>query len=709
MSSLLSCFDFFAPFVTRRNQKARLQEVTPETLSALPAVQLAPTFDVPNVTSSVSKYKVGTAQALLKKLSKQHTESPVTTGSPIFRWTGFKIYTKKPVMAVLKEIKFLPKLDDLNQPFAAATMNLAEKDDAAKRSLSALLENRRFAISSIGHHNNEHEFVSKLDAIGGEYDSDSGNQFNGHSSTFISTKSDKSSETTLNDGEDAMAEEDIRLEERSQDDGDRSDNELDQVSEVSDDDHAEAEEYDRKYMEWVRSLAAGSYGEKKEEKDPQDMDDRKNSKAIHSIDDGAFKKALLDSLNLKSGSNRCRVLDRVEGGYHHVAFLSIRNRRKLTEYIVKVPLTGTPSIWKAEDAYMMRCEARTIAYIGTNTNLPVPKVVGFNDSCENELGAPYIVMTKLLGVSAYETWFGKDISAYSSHAGSADSPSEATAKKRATFIQSLARTMAELDKVEFNMIGMPNFDQNEEEPVFEHSGWHFYDGAFHQIKAVKSSKEFFLDRLEHIVPYNVTLGQFEGETVAQLQLARIDYRGMRRVLEIIYTSPPFVSSYKTTMDEKETFVLRHNDLDLQNILTDEDGNITGIIDWDQCRTAPRCVGPCSVPRFLNQDWYPAYSVYQSPYLIWSVDSYRTMYSTAMVEAQPADANLSAKSHMYQAAVDALYAGGNAADLVKKVISSIPTMRFVDTDQICSLLGHGTPQLEDYLRREIPKVFAPDAL
>ena len=54
--------------------------------------------------------------------------------------------------------------------------------------------------------------------------------------------------------------------------------------------------------------------------------------------------------------------------------------------------------------------------------------------------------------------------------------------------------------------------------------------------------------------------------------------------------------------EKETFVLAHPDLDTQNILTLEDGTLTGIIDWDWVAAIPSSVACHKFPEFLLADY-----------------------------------------------------------------------------------------------------------
>ncbi|KAH7390946.1 hypothetical protein DE146DRAFT_663128 [Phaeosphaeria sp. MPI-PUGE-AT-0046c] len=44
--------------------------------------------------------------------------------------------------------------------------------------------------------------------------------------------------------------------------------------------------------------------------------------------------------------------------------------------------------------------------------------------------------------------------------------------------------------------------------------------------------------------------------------------------------------------------------------------------------APLCVGYTSLPLFLRRDWLPEYSCLNRPYLTWSVERYRDIYTNA---------------------------------------------------------------------------------
>ncbi|KAF2128151.1 hypothetical protein P153DRAFT_343352 [Dothidotthia symphoricarpi CBS 119687] len=183
-----------------------------------------------------------------------------------------------------------------------------------------------------------------------------------------------------------------------------------------------------------------------------------------------------------------------------------------------------------------------------------------------------------------------------------------------------------------------------------------------------------------------------------------DHIGMPIIFDIVFAQPAFNPS------EPETFTIHHNDLDLQNILVDEDGNITGIIDWDRAMAAPRCAGAAAVPLFLQKDWLPNYlnTLDIWPHMAWNTHHYRELYAAALVEAGNPDAKYTIKSAIYQAALMAIYEGGDVYDFVKKLLQEIPQCR-VQAGEFCKALGSsiGWPAAEKMLTVELAKIFEPE--
>ena len=127
-----------------------------------------------------------------------------------------------------------------------------------------------------------------------------------------------------------------------------------------------------------------------------------------------------------------------------------------------------------------------------------------------------------------------------------------------------------------------------------------------------------------------------------------------------------------TETENETFVLCHPDFNSQNILIDEKGNLTGLIDWDDVQTYPRFLGYCRYPSFLTPDWdplmygYPGCPRYLSPE---ELVRYRQIYSDKMIQMLDREGNaiFAEKSHLYEAVWIASCDRMNRMEIMKKII------------------------------------------
>jgi hypothetical protein len=165
----------------------------------------------------------------------------------------------------------------------------------------------------------------------------------------------------------------------------------------------------------------------------------------------------------------------------------------------------------------------------------------------------------------------------------------------------------------------------------------------------------------------------------------------------------------------EDFTIWHPDLDLQNILTDENGNVTGIIDWDGAFLAPRCMGASSVPKFLNRDWFPAEvgGLYSFPNLIWRSDHYRSLYTAAMIHQAPMqehpDGHFISKSAIYTAALSCvmkLNGCGDIEDFVVKLLQSISRLNRIPVTEYLVELGRGLAEEEKLLKHDIAVMLEP---
>lgn len=58
-------------------------------------------------------------------------------------------------------------------------------------------------------------------------------------------------------------------------------------------------------------------------------------------------------------------------------------------YVVKIPSVGTAARWQKQDAYMLRSEFDTMKLIRESMKCPVPGVLAYSDTLDNDSGAPF--------------------------------------------------------------------------------------------------------------------------------------------------------------------------------------------------------------------------------------------------------------------------------------------------------------------------------
>ncbi|KAF3002484.1 hypothetical protein E8E13_005730 [Curvularia kusanoi] len=391
-----------------------------------------------------------------------------------------------------------------------------------------------------------------------------------------------------------------------------------------------------------------------------------------------------------------QVTARTCGTYHLVAFIAHADPDHTnTEWIIRIPGHGTPSHWKEADAYILEREVQLVEHVRQNTQAPVPHILAYSSSCENELGSPFTLMTKLPGKSAYEVWF--DSSYNPTYAfRTADVPSVATEKKRINFLRSLASTMTEIQKLSFDKIGMPAISEDGTIAVGPSYAWH-------DTEEPDEATEHCAFATTHAYTNTALVNDFVVEIPAEKTRTSCYQSGTRDILDIVFSQ----SVFNEGLSAPETFTIHHNDLDLQNILVDDEGNVTGIIDWDNAYAAPRCIGAAAVPIFLRSDWFPRYThaLNITPHMGWNEQHYREIYAAAMVEAGNPDAKYTSKSAIYQACIAAIYEGGDHEDLIEKLVRCIPDCR-IDIDDLKVGLGMGWSSAEEMLQRQFTKILEP---
>ncbi|KAF1923703.1 uncharacterized protein M421DRAFT_74579 [Didymella exigua CBS 183.55] len=438
---------------------------------------------------------------------------------------------------------------------------------------------------------------------------------------------------------------------------------------------------------------------------------------IELITDGSLRQLLRDSINQKPNRNvsldDCSIESRFRGGYNHIVMMAAVVNKRVKRYVVRIPAIGTKARWREGDAHNMRCEVSLTKYLNIERVVPVPKIVAFNNTLETIIGAPYILMKQMRGRPAQMIWY--DQPGNRTYETTSNVTPE-TEIKRLIFLRSLAFQMSKLEYLRFDKIGMPDFTDTlitDAKPNVT---------CAYRWKSPYEMKPEDLESDEQIFKY----GPFDSSQ--EYMTAGIDTKwpsthspdfdeypdtenmifGVRKLLNILYSHPLIATSTIAPLatEEPETFTLSHPDLDFQNILCDDEGNVTGIIDWEGCTTTPRCAGYSAVPDFLRRCWVPEHEASDMPHMDWQVDQYVQIYTDAMRDFTPRGAVYTRKSAMYNAIVRAV-AEGNAMDLCLKLFKQIPAMCGVNAQTFEGLIGKGCPEAEAFIKEKLEKLLAPD--
>lgn len=277
------------------------------------------------------------------------------------------------------------------------------------------------------------------------------------------------------------------------------------------------------------------------------------------------------------GSEPCNVSFHAEGAFNKLYLVEAPNRDR--SWLMRVTLPVCPH-------YKTRSEVASMKWVRENTDIPVPQVFDFDDSNDNEIGFEWILMEVMPGVSAWSRWRWLPM------------------EQKVLLTQRIAKLQAQLFRHKFPGACFRGI------------------GTLYPVTGIESppepgpmvTSEFFMGNR---IKYDVPRGPF-----------RSSHDWLKSYLEIISLDCERISATTEDEDEKEEAdamlnvakrllgllprifpsiqnpaertALYHHDLGLPNILIDEQGNLTAIIDWECVSTVPLWM-TTRVPKFL---WGP---------------------------------------------------------------------------------------------------------
>ena len=240
------------------------------------------------------------------------------------------------------------------------------------------------------------------------------------------------------------------------------------------------------------------------------------------------------------------------------------------QWLVRIP--GHGHQFGGLDKLKLDTEYQTMRYIKENTSIPLP-VVHYWQLEADEAGSAFALMEFLPGRPLCEVW--------------KDSLSET---QRLRVLKDIAKLMSQLQFAYHEQIGMLRFKG---------------DGLIDGVGAEIALNEAFSNTLpwdngsKSTGPYlNLQSGLldnwddfFESQELTDANSS---------ILKMASNSIP-----QGLVPEGQNPV-NMADLDSQNILVDDSGCVTGIIDWDGCGPCPASVGCARYPNWLLDDWRPWY-------------------------------------------------------------------------------------------------------
>jgi aminoglycoside phosphotransferase (APT) family kinase protein len=408
--------------------------------------------------------------------------------------------------------------------------------------------------------------------------------------------------------------------------------------------------------------------------------------STRNIDDTKLVRLAQKHLGAKYGDN-CQILDKKEGSYNRVHIMQFGDDDGF-KFIIRVPGCGRPDTWTPEDAAALRSQALTMNYIKRHTQLPVPEVLAYENTCNNDFGHPFIITTFLKGWQLYEVWNGDYCSDLEG--------------KRLRILRSLAKTMSEFDKLSFDAAGSLYFENDVDDnpkvgprftvheslncterhtsftPSYNNTHKHFMsllDQWWDELGTSASLPMHYVNRgLSKIltlavdcIPHELEIidenedqdesedgsdsesEEEEGSNEEGEDEGEESEHGEEAKAEVDDDSDSDSDTEMEDPPNPETFVLMPPDFNWQNIMVDEDCNITGLLDWDNVATAPRLLGFTKIPIWLTEDWDQAFK--------WDgaagesdidLERYRKAYAGYMAEAmgEKGDCMYTGKSHLY---------------------------------------------------------------
>lgn len=284
--------------------------------------------------------------------------------------------------------------------------------------------------------------------------------------------------------------------------------------------------------------------------------------------------AIKDIIKDKFGqSQACIVTFVAEGGFNKV----YKVQHDDAEYIMRVTLPVDPR-------RKTQSEAATLDFIQQNTDVPVPTVIAFDASNDNALCFEWMLLEHMPGKPLKQHWKSLPLE-----------------KKRA-LVKRIALYVVQLFRARIQGIGNLYHSATSRDDAVDQTNF--------RVGRIVSHEFFWDDRTTQVFPRGpfsssrrwlqarLLLHHQASKDVIEMSRDEDDIDVAQQVAILEQRLASLLPSIFEVNHEVEETALFHDDLSQQNIMVDEDGNLTAIIDWE-CVSALPLWRVCQIPYFLR--------------------------------------------------------------------------------------------------------------
>ncbi|KAG5350102.1 hypothetical protein C0989_000186 [Termitomyces sp. Mn162] len=226
--------------------------------------------------------------------------------------------------------------------------------------------------------------------------------------------------------------------------------------------------------------------------------------------------------------------------------------------------------WCPMLAKRLRSDIITMKLIQSRTSIPIPLIHDFSVDTNNVIGRPYTFSDRVEGTQLCKLWFD---------------PKWFTEEHRKNVFRSLVSYMVQLRNLEFPSIGCLNYDAKTDS---------------HVVCPLLPTNESILEGDTTVSgPYS-TVHAYLLDSISS-QISEAPSPAHKISLSLLRL---FVGALPDQSLDGPPFVLSMPDYGYQNVFVDDDGHVTGLIDWDDLKLCSRQGGYASYPSWITRDWDP---------------------------------------------------------------------------------------------------------